>query len=60
MTGGEYAAARKRLGMSQTELACELQLSRVTIGRVEAMAVVPPLYEKAMHHLLDKAGANAR
>lgn len=60
MTGAQYAMARKTLGLSQTELAGELSVNRITIGRIEAMPEVPALYEKALQYLLDKAGQNAR
>lgn len=60
MTGTQYASARKTLGLSQAELASELSVNRITIGRIEAMAEVPALYEKALQYLLDKASANAR
>jgi DNA-binding XRE family transcriptional regulator len=57
VTGTEYAEERKRLRLSQTELAQQFRVSRITIGRIEAMDEVPALYEKALRHLMASADA---
>lgn len=60
MTGHEYAAARRSLGWSQTDLARELCVSRRTITRVENMAEVPPIHARAMDALTNSPGMMMR
>ncbi len=48
MTGSEYRAERKRLGLSQDALADRIQVSRATITRLERMDRVPVRDEYAL------------
>lgn len=41
MTGSEYAAERKRLRLSQTELAEKLAISRASVSRLEGSPQIP-------------------
>lgn len=51
MTGTEYKAERKRLGLSQDRLAEHLLTSRRTVVRLENMNRVPPTAEYALRWL---------
>jgi len=57
MTGKEFEAGMKRLGMSQAELARTLGIHRQTIAAKCIAAEVEPLYRAAMIGLLSEKSA---
>lgn len=51
MSGPEFRALRRALGMTQTEIGRHMGCTRQHIGVVEAETTVPPAFALAIRHL---------
>ncbi len=57
--GGEIRSTRKRLGLSQAELAKKLGMSRATISQIES-GIVQEIGVRKLMRLLDSLGLELR